>query len=221
VDHLIFPRIVRVFVASDPRLRGYRGLANGWAIRAPGTYSLVSEAARCPQWPLSFTALATRRNRCPGYPGHSPPATSPTAAHRHPRRWFRRHAAECLWQMTLPISKTSYLGRPMAQVWLRLAEGASPPLHALAPSNAASVGNVGPSEKSEGARLGDGVGYNRDRRTASTPAMAAAAAKNIAKSSASDAHAKPRLNKKTNAIMVSSRTLASNPCPPLCRRPKL
>ena len=54
------------------------------------------------------------------------------------------------------------------------------------------------------------------RRTASTPAMAAAAAKNIAKKFASYAHAKPRLNKDTSAIMVSSRTLASNPAPPLC-----
>ena len=42
-----------------------------------------------------------------------------------------------------------------------------------------------------------------DRRTASTPAMAAAAAKNIAKRSASYAQANPRLNKETNAIMVS------------------
>jgi hypothetical protein len=56
-----------------------------------------------------------------------------------------------------------------------------------------------------------------DRRTASTPAMAAAAAKNIANRSASYAHANPRLNKETNAIMVRSRTLASNPCSPLCR----
>jgi hypothetical protein len=46
--------------------------------------------------------------------------------------------------------------------------------------------------------------------------MAAAAAKNIAKRSASYAQAKPRLNKETKAIVVSSRTLASNPCPPLC-----
>src|SRR6202048_3330582 len=57
----------------------------------------------------------------------------------------------------------------------------------------------------------------RDRRTASAQAMAAAAAKNIAKKSASYAHANPRLNKETNATMVSSRTLASNPCPPLFR----
>jgi hypothetical protein len=63
-------------------------------------------------------------------------------------------------------------------------------------------------------RLGNSY---RDRRTASTPAMAAAAAKNIAKRSASYAHANPRLNKETNAIVVSSRTLASNPCSPLCR----
>ena len=60
-------------------------------------------------------------------------------------------------------------------------------------------------------------GGHRDRRTASTPAMAAAAAKNIAKKSASYAHANPRLSKDTSAIMVSSRTLASNPCPPLFR----
>jgi hypothetical protein len=60
-------------------------------------------------------------------------------------------------------------------------------------------------------------GGHRDRRTASTPAMAAAAAKNIAKKSASYAHANPRLNKETSAIIVSSRTLASNPCPPLFR----
>jgi hypothetical protein len=58
---------------------------------------------------------------------------------------------------------------------------------------------------------------HRDRRTASTPAMAAAAAKNIAKKAASYAHANPRLKKETNAIMVSSRTLASNSCPPLFR----
>jgi hypothetical protein len=57
---------------------------------------------------------------------------------------------------------------------------------------------------------------HRDRRTASTPAMAAAAAKNIAKTSASYAQANPKLKQETNAIMVSSRTLASNPCPPLC-----
>src|ERR1700730_7539898 len=57
-------------------------------------------------------------------------------------------------------------------------------------------------------------GGHSDRRTASTPAMAAAAAKNIANRSASYAHAKPRLNKETNAIMVSSPTLASNPCLP-------
>src|SRR3984893_13977214 len=54
-------------------------------------------------------------------------------------------------------------------------------------------------------------GGHRDRRTASTPAMAAAAAKNIAKRSASYAHANPRLKQDTSAIMVSSRTLASNP----------
>jgi hypothetical protein len=60
-------------------------------------------------------------------------------------------------------------------------------------------------------------GGHRDRRTASTPAMAAAAAKNIAKKSASYAHANPRLKQDTNAIMVSSRTLASNSCPPLFR----
>jgi hypothetical protein len=59
-------------------------------------------------------------------------------------------------------------------------------------------------------------GGHSDRRTASTPAMAAAAAKNIAKRSASYAHANPRLKKETNAIMVSSRTLASNPSPPIC-----
>ena len=47
--------------------------------------------------------------------------------------------------------------------------------------------------------------------------MAAAAAKNIANRSASYAHANPRLKQETNAIMVSSRTLASNPCPPLFR----
>jgi hypothetical protein len=47
--------------------------------------------------------------------------------------------------------------------------------------------------------------------------MAAAAAKNIAKRSASYAHANPRLNKETNEIIVSSRTLASNPCSPLFR----
>src|ERR1700732_2726625 len=58
---------------------------------------------------------------------------------------------------------------------------------------------------------------HKDRRTASTPAMAAAAAKNIAKRSASYAHANPRLNKETSAITVSSRTLTSNPSPPLCR----
>jgi hypothetical protein len=58
---------------------------------------------------------------------------------------------------------------------------------------------------------------HRDRRTASIPAMAAAAAKNIAKRSASYAHANPRLNKETSAIIVSSRTLASNPRPPLFR----
>ncbi len=63
-------------------------------------------------------------------------------------------------------------------------------------------------------RLGNSY---RDRRTASTPAMAAAAAKNIANRSASYALANPRLNKETNAIVVSSRTLASNPCSPLCR----
>jgi hypothetical protein len=65
-----------------------------------------------------------------------------------------------------------------------------------------------------------GTAFNthRDRRTASTPAMAAAVAKNIANRSASYAHANPRLNKETNAIMVSSRTLASNPCPPFCPR---
>ena len=50
------------------------------------------------------------------------------------------------------------------------------------------------------------------------PAMAAAAAKNIAKRSASYAHANPRLNNETNAIIVSSRTLASNPCFPFCPR---
>ena len=67
--------------------------------------------------------------------------------------------------------------------------------------------------------MGEGAeNSHRDRRTASTPAMAAAAAKNIAKRSASYAHANPRLKKETSAIMVSSRTLASNPCPPLCRR---
>ena len=60
-------------------------------------------------------------------------------------------------------------------------------------------------------------GGHSERRTASTPAMAAAAAKNIAKKSASYAHANPRLKQDTSAIMVSSRTLASNPCPPLCR----
>src|ERR1700737_1325263 len=60
-------------------------------------------------------------------------------------------------------------------------------------------------------------GTYRDRRTASTPAMAAAAAKNIAKRSASYAHANPRLNKETSAITVSSRTLRSNPSPPLWR----
>ena len=38
--------------------------------------------------------------------------------------------------------------------------------------------------------------------------MAAAAAKNIAKKFASYAHANPRLNKESNAIMVSSRKLA-------------
>jgi hypothetical protein len=65
--------------------------------------------------------------------------------------------------------------------------------------------------------IGSGKGH-RDRRIASTPAMAAAAAKNIAKRSASYAHAKPRLNKETNAIMVRSRTLAPNPCPPFCPR---
>jgi hypothetical protein len=59
-----------------------------------------------------------------------------------------------------------------------------------------------------------------DRRTASIPAMAAAAAKNIAKKSASYAHANPRLKQETSAIIVSSRTLASNSCPPLCRRSK-
>jgi hypothetical protein len=58
---------------------------------------------------------------------------------------------------------------------------------------------------------------HRDRRTASTPAIAAAAAKNIAKKSASYAHANPRLKQETSAIIVSSRTLASNPCPPLFR----
>jgi hypothetical protein len=58
---------------------------------------------------------------------------------------------------------------------------------------------------------------HRDRRTASTPAMAAAAAKNIAKKSASYAHANPRLKQETSAIIVISRTLASNPCSPLCR----
>jgi hypothetical protein len=42
-----------------------------------------------------------------------------------------------------------------------------------------------------------------DRRTASTPAMAAAAAKNIAKKSASYAHANPRLNKETPRQRVS------------------
>jgi hypothetical protein len=52
---------------------------------------------------------------------------------------------------------------------------------------------------------------HRDRRTASTPAIAAAAAKNIAKKSASYAHANPRLKQETSAIIVSSRTLASNP----------
>ena len=57
-------------------------------------------------------------------------------------------------------------------------------------------------------------GGHRDRRTASTPAMAAAAAKNIAKKSASYAHANPRLKQDNR----SSRTLASNPCPPLCPR---
>jgi hypothetical protein len=49
--------------------------------------------------------------------------------------------------------------------------------------------------------------------------MAAAAAKNIAKKSASYAHAKPRLNKETSAIMVSSRTLASNPSLPFAFGP--
>src|SRR3984893_18444416 len=47
--------------------------------------------------------------------------------------------------------------------------------------------------------------------------MAAAVAKNIAKKSASYAHANPRLKQETSAIIVSSRTLASNPCSPLCR----
>ena len=49
--------------------------------------------------------------------------------------------------------------------------------------------------------------------------MAAAAAKNIAKKSASYAQANPRLNKETNAIMVSSPTLASDACSPLCCLP--
>jgi hypothetical protein len=57
-------------------------------------------------------------------------------------------------------------------------------------------------------------GAYRDRRTASTPAIAAAAAKNIAKKSASYAHANPRLNRETEAITVSSRTLRSNPALP-------
>jgi hypothetical protein len=63
--------------------------------------------------------------------------------------------------------------------------------------------------------IGSGKGHC-DRRTASTPAMAAAAAKSIAKRFASYAHANPRLNQETSAIMVSSRTLASYPSPPLC-----
>src|SRR3984893_14907236 len=58
---------------------------------------------------------------------------------------------------------------------------------------------------------------HKDHRTASTPATAPAAAKNIAKRSASYAHANPRLNKETSAITVSSRTLRSNPSPPLWR----
>jgi hypothetical protein len=59
----------------------------------------------------------------------------------------------------------------------------------------------------------------RSQRTSNRldPSLGCCRAKNIAKRSASYAHANPRLNKETSAIMVSSRTLASNPCPPLCR----
>jgi hypothetical protein len=56
---------------------------------------------------------------------------------------------------------------------------------------------------------------HRDRRTAATAAIAAAAAKNIAKRSASCPHANPRLNKEISVITVSSRTLVSNLPSPL------
>ena len=70
-------------------------------------------------------------------------------------------------------------GRPYAPMGLQDAEIASP---APGPQHAPGLRTCTQEE-----------GGHRDRRTASTPAMAAAAAKNIAKRSASYAHANPRL----------------------------